>query len=368
MPVWKRLMQVLLIAVAIAHGALSVQAVETLRVVIESTRRLVVKGVSLGNQKGSDPQLVRVYVEGSSTAILGSCESSGDDLVFVPRYPLRAGVDYRVEVNWPPAGDSPLEKVVSLSRALGGTPTSVAAIYPSGSELPENLLKFYIQFSAPMNRGGSYRHVVLLDQSGKQVKAPFLEIGEELWDQQQLRLTLLLDPGRIKRGLKPHEEVGLPLTNGNNYTLLVDSDWRDAHGRALSHSVRKEFRIGPADYVQPNANRWRLHPPQVETLQPLRIEFDEPLDRAMLEHCLQIFDGSEHRVSGTVSVPAGETAWRFRPESTWQAGTYTLSVDARLEDMAGNSLGRLFEEQQGRHVQTQKLPDFITIRFQVAED
>ena len=46
-----------------------------------------------------------------------------------------------------------------------------------------------------------------------------LEVGEELWDADQCRLTLFFDPGRIKRGLRPHLEAGPPLTEGEAYRL-----------------------------------------------------------------------------------------------------------------------------------------------------
>ncbi len=73
-------------------------------------------------------------------------------------------------------------------------------IYPTSSELPENLLKFYIHFSQPMSRGQAYRHIKLLKADGKAVDGAYLEIGEELWDASSTRFTLLLEPGRIKRG------------------------------------------------------------------------------------------------------------------------------------------------------------------------
>ena len=61
-------------------------------------------------------------------------------------------------------------------------------------------------FDAPMSRGEAYRHIHLVDaKTGREVEAPFLELGEELWDGDFRRFTLLCDPGRVKRGLKPRE-------------------------------------------------------------------------------------------------------------------------------------------------------------------
>ena len=44
------------------------------------------------------------------------------------------------------------------------------------------------------------------------------------------RLTLLLDPGRIKRGVRPLEEIGGALQVGRTYTLVIDDAWPDAKG------------------------------------------------------------------------------------------------------------------------------------------
>ena len=50
------------------------------------------------------------------------------------------------------------------------------------------------------------------------------------------RFTLLFDPGRIKRGLKPAQRrVGPVLEEGKSYTLVIDRGWTDA---AATHSRR----------------------------------------------------------------------------------------------------------------------------------
>ena len=78
--------------------------------------------------------------------------------------------------------------------------TKVAAVYPSKSALPENQLKFYVHFCAPMSRGEAYERIHLSNERGEEVEFPFLELGEELWDDSGTRFTLFFDPGRIKLG------------------------------------------------------------------------------------------------------------------------------------------------------------------------
>jgi hypothetical protein len=102
--------------------------------------------------------------------------------------------------------------------------TRVEHVYPSAGELPENQLKLYVFFSAPMRRGEAWQRVHLLDSDGKPVELAFLEIDQELWDRDHTRLTILFDPGRIKRGLLPLAESGKILEAGKRYTLAIDRD------------------------------------------------------------------------------------------------------------------------------------------------
>ena len=65
---------------------------------------------------------------------------------------------------------------------------------------------------------------------------PFLELDEELWSPDGTRFTLIFDPGRIKRGLKPREEVGPVLEAGKSYSLVID--------RRLARRIGKPARGG----------------------------------------------------------------------------------------------------------------------------
>jgi hypothetical protein len=194
-----------------------------------------------------------------------------------------------------------------------------------------------------MSRGGSYRHIRLLDAKGAPVDAPFLELAEELWDESGKRLTLLLDPGRVKQGLKPHAEVGRALAQGNAYTLLISDRWPDAQQALLAREHRKRFHVVPADTRQPDPKQWRLQLPDAGTRQPLIVKFNEPLDHALLQHSIDVSNPDKDSIEGRVAVAAQETEWHFRPEKPWGAGSYQLRIDPILEDRAGNSIGRPFE-------------------------
>jgi len=279
--------------------------------------------------------------------MLGTYALTDGGLRFEPRFPLAARQDYgavfRLDLISPCDGTAAVTRDFHLAEDRPtGRATAVEQVFPTADVLPENLLKFYVRFSAPMSRG-AYRHVRLLDSKGAAVDLPFLEIAEELWNPDGTRLTLLFDPGRIKRGVKPREDVGAALKEGETYTLVIDSAWPDADGHPLGAEHRKTFRVGPPDEGQPDLERWKLIPPAAGTPDPLSVRFDEALDHAMLERVLSVQTADGDTVPGTASVEAGEQEWRFRPEGLWTGGRYSLVVETTLEDVAGNSIGRAFE-------------------------
>jgi hypothetical protein len=85
--------------------------------------------------------------------------------------------------------------------------------------------------------------------------------------------------------------------------------------------------------------------PAAESSEPLRVTFDEPLDRALLEEMLVVRDAGGEPVEGEIEIAAGEGEWTFRPRQPWREGAYAVRVDTRIEDRAGNNLQRLFDEE-----------------------
>lgn len=291
--------------------------------------------------------VIRDHRETAPLPMLGSYYLEKDRLVFVPRFPLRAGMTYRATYCPPQRSDAASIEIVtrefSLPKSAPLAPTTVEQVYPTRDVLPENQLKFYIHFSAPMSRGEAYRRIRLVTESGKQIEDPFLELGEELWNPDGTRFTLFFDPGRIKRGLKPREEIGPALEEGRRYALEVDGDWRDARGQSLESAYRKEFRVVAPDDTSPQPDEWQLAPPHASSRDALVLTFNEPLDHAMLQRVFSIVDADGDVVPGDVEVDEQETIWRFLPQSPWSSGSHSLVVDTTLEDLAGNSLARPFE-------------------------
>jgi hypothetical protein len=138
--------------------------------------------------------------------------------------------------------------------------TEVVAIYPSADQLPVNLLKFYVQFSGPMSEDWATRSVhVRRADNNQQLEGVFVPMEPELWDPERRRLTILLDPGRIKRGLAPSEEAGYPLVEGVAIIVTIDPKFRDAAGFPLRTAVERRYEIGPPVRLKVDPKNWRYH-------------------------------------------------------------------------------------------------------------
>jgi hypothetical protein len=258
-------------------------------------------------------------------------------LCFEPQFPLQRGVNYRA-VFRPDTKAPPIVASFKLPVQPGEPTTVVTQIYPSGDVLPENLLKFYVHFSSPMSRGHIYEHIHLLNEQGKEVELPFLEIDEELWDTSMKRLTLFIDPGRIKRGVQPLEEVGPALEEGKSFTLVIDQGWHDGGGSRLKESFRKTFKVGSPDREPPDPSLWKISAPRAGTREALRVLFLEPMDHALAMRMIRVAN-----VEGIAGLENQERLWTFTPSTEWRVGRYKLQVQTTIEDLAGNNIGKPFE-------------------------
>lgn len=278
--------------------------------------------------------------------VLGKLREVPPLVIFEPRFSLRAGAWYE-GVFTPRDGSERTVKKFRTPLNDSGPDTRVAAIYPSADALPENLLRFYVQFSGPMRRGSAYEHARLFDSGGAEVKGVFLAVEPELWDPEATRLTLLLDPGRIKRGLASLDEQGTNLREGASYTLRIDPAWRDASGSGLVEGFEKTFSVVAADRTSPDAEQWVVEAPRAGSRDSLRVAFDEPLDQALLERMLFVEDSQGRVVRGVPKPIDGERSWEWLPDEEWGTGAHVLIIDPLLEDRAGNGLNRLFDDVAG---------------------
>jgi len=299
--------------------------------------------------------------EGDLPPMLGSYAVENGSLVFRPRFPLSPGVRTRAVFRTP--GALPVVAIFNASTAAPAATARVEHVYPSVDVLPDNQLKFYLQFSAPMSRGEVWRRIHLLDPNGKGVDLPFLEIAQELWDRDYRRLTVLFDPGRIKRGLLPLEEVGPAIEEGKSYTLVIDREWLDARGAPMTEGFRKAFRVGPSDRTPPDTAAWRVTAPKAGTVDALVVKFPESMDWALSLRLIEVAG-----VAGTASVESNETEWRFKPNAPWKSGEYKIVVDTALEDLAGNRIGRAFDVDTFERVSEKISGKTVTLGFRIGQN
>jgi hypothetical protein len=305
----------------------------------------------------------------------GDYRVEGDVLLFLPRFPFAAGVTYRATFH-PSVLPGKQEGVSTLLTETfrlerrSAAPTSVRHVYPSADELPENLLKFYVHFSAPMSRGHIYDHIQLLDEQRKPIELPFLEIDEELWDVEMKRLTLFIDPGRIKRGVRPLEEVGPSLEHGKRYSLVIDKGWHDAQGNGLSNTYEKRFTVGAPDRTPPDPKEWQIAAPSLTAgTTRLEIRFPDPMDHALALRLIRVErvrgDRGALALEGTATLEDDEKRWAFAPSQPWQRGKYHVVVPAIIEDLAGNNIGKPFEVDLFDTIQTRPTNAVTRVPFEV---
>ena len=276
----------------------------------------------------------------------GSFKTDGNAICFIPRFPFLDGTSYSLVVGSVTEERDGTSEIWAIKRPprAGEATTDVLGIYPSAHELPVNQLKFYVHFSSPMSEGWAVRaiHVHRAD-NGEPLSGVFLAMEPELWDRERRRLTLLLEPGRIKRGLAPNMESGYPLVEGVPIVISIEAEFRDATGRPLRTGAERCYEVAKPVRIRVESANWQYHYPDAGSTDPLAVEFDRPLDYALLRHCLWVTDAAGVPVVGQESIGSGEWSWQFEPRLPWEDSRYVVMVDPRLEDLAGNSLIRVFD-------------------------
>ena len=235
-----------------------------------------------------------------------------------------------------------LSQIIGISPEAKTATTTVKQVYPSGAELPANMLRFYIEFSAPMGRGEALPHIRLVDDAGKDVVDPFLPVEAEFWSSDRTRFTLFFDPGRVKRGIKPNRDMGRALVPGRKYALVIDENWRDGREQPLASGHRHEFTVSPAIEKALNQKDWTITTPRIGSRDPVTVTFPWALDHGLLQRSLGVMRGPAD-LPGEIAVSDAETRWTFTPRDPWTSGDYSVIALTLLEDPAGNRLGRAFE-------------------------
>jgi hypothetical protein len=207
-------------------------------------------------------------------------------------------------------------------------------ISPQAKVLPANTLRFYIYFPRPGEAHFDRDHLVLLDDKEQVVRDPFLVLSQELWSLDGHRLTVLMEPGRIKRALGPEPDHDPVLVVGQTYTLVIT---------ALGQTARYTFRVSDPVIEEIKEIYWRLTSPTVGTLEAAVVHFDRVMDAGGCEDEIVVLTPSGEIVQTLVSLAPDGTEAQLIPSHPWRVGEHRLVISERLEDVCGNRLGEALD-------------------------
>jgi hypothetical protein len=226
-------------------------------------------------------------------------------------------------------GEAPL----AAQKGYAAEGPHATSIWPRAQWLPANILRFYVRFSEPAEAFFDRAQLRLVAVDGAAIPEPFLRLNEELWSPDGRRLTVLMEPGRIKRGMgwgSAHEPALAP---GEFYRLEVAMGGRVA---------TKLFGVLPSLMEPLQESRWRLTRPHVGTRQPVKVRFDRVMDDAIVADEVDV-QGPKGLLTGVQVLCEDGRQLAFRPFTRWEDSDYRLVFSRRFEDACGNRLGEALD-------------------------
>ncbi|MEO1176403.1 MAG: hypothetical protein AAFV87_04460 [Pseudomonadota bacterium] len=333
-----------LIAAAIMTSGAKAESV----VLPQSASDPIVLPLNDGTSATSDPSdQLQVFVGSADaccdgrTPIAGRYAEVDNAIAFTPAFGFDPGQDYvaRAQTH---RGDLQLVPFRILSETVP-TEARITEIFPSGDTLPENVLRFYIHFSAPMKPHVAFEYIKLRDASGAVDHAAFMRFKQELWNADRTRLTVLIDPGRIKRNVATNVELGPALLEGQDYILSIEGGWPSADGTSRLPGFSKRFTVGAPLRVRPDVENWEVTSPCAGTKGSLYIMFDRPFDRHLLSQEVRVTNESGRDIDGAFIVGGGQQSLIFTPSEPWSGDEIQIVVSPELEDVAANNFRDLLD-------------------------
>lgn len=295
--------------------------------------------------------------------IIGKLTKSDTAITFKSKYGFSKGTSYTVLIV---SKNDTQRFLVHTPKSIYKPSTYIKNIYPTSSQLPMNQLKFYIEFSAPMRLGNVFENIHLYKlPEGKLESEAFLVTAEELWNPDKTRVTIFFDPGRIKRGVQPNLQLGLPLVEGNKYKLVIDKSWLDVNDVKLTKGFEKIFDVVSVDRESPSAENWKIDFPKTKNKSAIKIDFKEAMDFGLLHSAIVIVDHENRYVEGVIKLSDNESKWMFTPKNKWLKGNYKMIINAWLEDLSGNNLNRKFDVNLNSKRDTPKNIKEVQIPFKI---
>lgn len=224
-------------------------------------------------------------------------------------------------------------------------PVSVSEmdVYPSAESVPANLLRFYLYFPRSMGREISASDIRLVKSDGSEISQAFLPMRYELWSSDRRRLTLILDPGRVKTGLSSHDMRGRALVVGENFALQVSRTLKDSDGCDLGADLSFGFSVLPASLKPLLPQTWSIEVPASGTRAALKLDLGHPHDHLSMAYRIRIQTEDGQPIAGEVKLAEEESVWVFVPRDNWSPVEHKIIIDERLEDLAGNRPGVPFD-------------------------
>ncbi len=218
----------------------------------------------------------------------------------------------------------------------------VTAIYPTSDSIPVNILRFYIQFSAPIQEMDILKHIQLTNEEGENSTGVFFENQYELWNKDRTKITLIIDPGRVKLGLYANNKMGRAFDIGKKYTLTIDSLLLDFNDKKLKKSFTKTFIAVKEDNLAPDIKTWNLLLPKSKTKETITINLNDKIDHISAQTYIKIVHNKKE-IHGEISLKNKEQKWVFKPNMNWRKGNYTIIIHPHLEDIVANSMNQIFD-------------------------
>ena len=269
------------------------------------------------------------------TAILGKITQGKTHTTFTPLVPFDQEVFYTVISNSQLA-------VFEIAKSQAYEPMEVVGIYPGTQQVPANILKWYVQFSRPVNPIKIYDHIHFLDAAGEPIDRSILDLGAPLISADGTLLTVWIEPGRQKRLLGPNRHLGSVFEEDKTYTLQIANTLKDAEGLPMEKSIRHHFRTGEPDRTKPSIVQWQVLQPMADSQQDLSIVCQEQVDYGSLLDAFSLEKGG-FPIAGRLRYDSEAGMIHFAPKSNWSKGEYSIKVEGILEDLAGNNLRYLFD-------------------------
>jgi hypothetical protein len=224
--------------------------------------------------------------------------------------------------------------IAGAALALSSAAPQVVSISPSARSIPANTLRLYVTFNHPARGAVETRDIRLLDDAGRTIDGAFMDFGQDLWSPDGRRLTVLFDPGRVKRGVEGEGESAAPLQVGHSFTVEVSGK-------------RFHYQVTPAVRTAINPKTWRIVLPKAESLDALTVTFDREMDEALLRDQLEVEDAQGRLQAGQTTTSSSGRVWSWRPMRGWSTGDYRLVIAPNLEDVSGNRIGEALDHEVG---------------------